>query len=483
MKEKSTTNSISQLIPLAKCHFFLMAAVTLLMLFTTASCSNDDGSSNLNYRTMLPNRADVVGSQSLILSPGAQTRADDDEYYAFQEAGLYKMDEDGNVSAVGIFMSDEGGTLEKEGRIIPNNLTKLNDRFILLSGCSIKFDFDTPYYNNTITLNYDIIVDLTTGKIYKFDNFKSFSRDGVYSRMVSDSRFLIWGLPYSKILGELNIDNETATYRQLTNDEGKGFINPKEYGYVNQLPNGVILSQACFMNGTDYIQYYYDTMGILYPNGGYDYLQDLCKADFYYVLKDKAAIASLDRVGKGLDFSLSFIEFGNSSNDIKVIPADKFFFESPDLSFFDNLGYYETDNSIILSIGRYYFRECRIIIFNKQSNKLSEFTPSFSEKMIIYPYAYYNGRVWDIFAEEGAQGVKALWINPDTRESGSFDLDLQGVDVDKIERYYDSGKVVIYGTRRSDTAYVVATLDLETEKTKIEFSIPKKETITLIPLN
>ncbi|MDE6836218.1 MAG: hypothetical protein K2J03_04590 [Muribaculaceae bacterium] len=103
--------------------------------------------------------------------------------------------------------------------------------------------------------------------------------------------------------------------------------------------------------------------------------------------------------------------------------------------------------------------------------------------MEIYPSAYYKGRVWDISTAEGAQGVKALWINPDTRESGSFDLDLQGVDVDKIEHYYDSGKVVLYGTRRSDAAYVVATLDLETEKTEIEFSLPKQETITLVPLN
>ncbi|MBD5272088.1 MAG: hypothetical protein HDS42_02255 [Bacteroides sp.] len=448
---------------LAKCHFFLITAVTLLMLFTSVSCSDD--SSNFNYQTMLPSRADVVGAQSLILSPGAQTRADD-EYYAFQEAGLYKVDENGNVSAVGIFMSNEGGTLEKEGRIIPKNLTKLNDRFVLLSSCSIKFDY-------TIPLEYDIIVDLTTGKIYKFNNFKSFSHYGVYSRMVSDSRFLIWS-DYAKILGELNIDNETATYRQLTNDEGKGFINPRGYGYVNQLPNGVILSQLSghTADGTYLCD---EEMGILYPNGGYDYLQDLCKADFYYVLKDKAAIASIDHKR---NFSLSFIEFGNSSNDTKVIPTDKIVLDNYGTV---NQGYYETDNSIILSIGDSY--SYSIIIFNKQSNKLSEFTPSFSEQMDIYPYAYYKGRVWDIFTEKGAQGVKALWINPDTRESGSFDLDLQGVDVDKIERYYDSGKVVIYGTRRSDTAYVVATLDLETEKTKIEFSIPEHETITLIPLN
>ena len=473
---------------LVKCHFFLMAAVTLLMLFACVSCSDD--SSNFNYQTMLASRADIVGAQSLILSHGAQTRADDDEYYAFQEAGLYKVDEDGNVSAVGIFMSEEGSTREKEGRIIPRYLTKLNDRFILLTSCEIKFDDET--YERS--LDYDIIVDLTTGKIYKFDEF----RDAYYSRQVSDSRFLIWGKYNKKILGELNMDGN-ATYRQLTNDEGKGFINPNYYnvgGYVSLLANGVILSQS-YSEGIDFAAVSKE-MGILYPNKGYDYLQDHEKefmADnvddrshywHSFVLKDKAAI--VDCYYENGESSCprtivwSFIEFGNTPNDIKVIPTDKLILEH-EAYLSSCQGYYETDNNIIIVFDGYDARYKKILIFNKQTNRLSEFTPSFSENMSIYPYAYYKGRVWDIFTDEGAQGVKVLWINPDTRESGSFDLDLLGVDVDKIERYYDLGKVILYGTRRSDGAYVVATLDLETEKTKIEFSLPKQETVTLIPLN
>lgn len=477
MNNKSKPNSVSPLMLFKKCHFFLMATVTLLMVFVTVSCSDSDSPTF----SKVPSRADVVGAKSLVLSPGGQSRADDD-YYMFQEAGLYKVDEDGNVSAVGVFMSEEGGTREKEGRIIPRSITKLSDRFVLLTHCEIVFSGEMNIY-----LDYDIVVDLTTGKIYRFDESYSFSRNGIFYSMVSDSRFLIWG-KYSEILGELNINNANATYRQLTIDEGKGFINPEDYGHVNQLPNGVILSQMGYISTND-VMYVDSDMGILYPNRGYDYLQDHVKdfipdnenlIDYEYssfVLKDKAAILY---TGYGKDYrdfySWSFIEFGNAPGDIKVIPTDKLFHDSG----YGSLrcyGYYETGNNIIISVNSL------ILIFNKQSNKLSEFTPSFPERMNIYPHAYYKGRVWDISTAEGAQGVKALWINPDTRESGSFDLDLQGVDVDKIEHYYDSGKVVLYGTRRSDAAYVVATLDLETEKTEIEFSLPKQETITLVPLN
>ncbi len=474
MNNKSKTNSVSPLVLFKKCHFFLMATVTLLMLFATVSCS-DDGPTF----SKVPSRADVVGAKSLVLSPGGQSRADDDDYM-FQEAGLYKVDEDGNVSAVCVFMNEEGGTREKEGRIIPENVTRLNDRFVLLTHCRIAFDVKYDYY-----LDYDIVVDLTTGKIYRFDESYSISGSGIFSSMVSDSRFLIWGDRRYEILGELNINNSNATYRQLTNDEGKGFINPDDCGYVNQLPNGVILSQAWY--DVDYQYGMSDAIGILYPNRGYDYLQDHEK-DFLpdyinhskryvsLILKDKAAILYYDYASPERAYSWSFIEFGTTPGDIKVIPTDKLF-SDVGLKYLFCHGYYETENNIIISV------DPLIMIFNKQSNKLSEFTPSFPEIMNIYPHAYYKGRVWDISTAEGAQGVKALWINPDTRESGSFDLDLQGVDVDKIEHYYDSGKVVLYGTRRSDAAYVVATLDLETEKTEIEFSLPKQETITLVPLN
>lgn len=477
MNNKSKTNSVSPLMLLKKCHFFLMATVTLLMLFVTVSCSDSDSPTF----SKMPSRADVVGAKSLVLSPGGQSRADDGDYM-FQEAGLYKVDEDGNVSAVGVFMNEEGGTREKEGRIIPRSITKLSDRFVLLVNCKLKFDGDYYY------LDYeDIIVDLTTGKIYGFNDFRSFARSLIFSNMVSDSHFLIWEKS-SKILGELNINNANATYRQLTNDEGKGFINPGDCGYVNQLPNGVILSQRRWSSN---MTEEYHNMGILYPNRGYDYLQDHEKeflpdnvnsySYFSFVLKDKAAILYKDHVNdydKGYPkfYSWSFIEFGTTPGNINVIPTDELFRDFNDF-YLHCYGYYETENNIIISV------DSLILIFNKQSNKLSEFTPSFPEIMNIYPYAYYKGRVWDISTTEGAQGVKVLWINPDTRESGSFDLDLQGVDVDKIEHYYDSGKVVLYGTRRSDAAYVVATLDLETEKTEIEFSLPKQETITLVPLN
>lgn len=469
MNNKSKPNSVSPLMLFKKCHFFLMATVTLLMLFATVSCSDDSPTFS-----KVPSRADVVGAKSLVLSPGGQSRADDGDYM-FQEAGLYKVDEAGNVSAVAVFMNEEGGTREKEGKIIPGSITKLNDRFVLLTRCKIAFDDKYDY----VHLDYDIVVDLATGKIYRFDESYSISTSGIFSSMVSDSRFLIWG-KYSKILGELNMNNASATYRQLTNDEGKGFINPTDCGYVNQLPNGVILSQSWHFK--DYVNH---DMGILYPNRGYDYLQDHEKeflpADYRYtsfVLKDKAATLYYDYTD--YSWSLSFIEFGTTPGNIKIIPTDKLLYHGS-LNFFYCLGYYETENNIIISVLTE--RDPLILIFNKQSNKLSEFTPSFPEIMNIYPYAYYKGRVWDISTAEGAQGVKALWINPDTRESGSFDLDLQGVDVDKIEHYYDSGKVVLYGTRRSDAAYVVATLDLETEKTEIEFSLPKQETITLVPLN
>lgn len=477
MNNKSKTNSVSPLMLFKKCHFFLMATVTLLMLFVTVSCSDSDSPTF----SKVPSRADVVGAKSLVLSPGGQSRADDGNYM-FQESGLYKVDEAGNVSAVGVFMNEEGGTREKEGRIIPRSITKLSDRFVLLTHCRIAFDDKYEYYD----LDYDIVVDLTTGKIYRFDESYSISWGGIFSSMVSDSRFLIWGDRRYKILGELNMNNASATYRQLTNDEGKGFINPDDCGYVNQLPNGVILSQGGYISTVDGMHVNCD-MGILYPNRGYDYLQDheneflpdnVDSFDYSsFVLKDKAAILYEDYdKDYGQFYSWSFIEFGTTPGNIKVIPTDKLFTD-PGAAYHYCHGYYETENNIIISVDSF------ILIFNKQSNKLSEFTPSFPEIMKIYPSAYYKGRVWDISTAEGAQGVKALWINPDTRESGSFDLDLQGVDVDKIEHYYDSGKVILYGTRRSDAAYVVATLDLETEKTEIEFSLPKQETITLVPLN
>ena len=85
--------------------------------------------------------------------------------------------------------------------------------------------------------------------------------------------------------------------------------------------------------------------------------------------------------------------------------------------------------------------------------------------------------MWNVLDRE------AFWFNPETLESGSFSLNLDGIDVTSIEPYYTTGNVVIYGTRRSDSSSVVATVNLATEKTEILFTPPTWATFQLIPLN
>ena len=417
-----------------------------------------------------------MGAESLVIYNGNGSRAGEGN---FVKSGLYKIDKDGNVSAVGIFAKEDGSTREERLDVIPEGgVWSIGDNYIFLYWCNL-YETGNPY---SVGPYKNLMVDKRTGNIY--DMTQTEMTNGAE---ISSNKLVGWGGDPLKV-GKIDVYGDKAIFNEI-NSNGHGFYgaqsNPNGLypnmnelkSFVKELDNGTILSQAAgeLRNWTGA---FYD-VAILYPNGGYDYLKDMLNREIGIGNKDfSGMILNNGCAALVCDFSQQVsqwynISIGSKSGDYKIELTD----EINDYLNLHDITYYEGEQYVIVSL------ESSYLIYDKTSKKINKFTPSFTEQMYIDPDCYFKGKIWDLYTGGGASGVKALWIDPSTLKSGSFDLNLDGVDVTKIEPYYSTGKIVIYGISRSDGSSVVATADLETETTEIIFTPREENTITLIPLN
>ncbi|MDE6542941.1 MAG: hypothetical protein K2K76_03140 [Muribaculaceae bacterium] len=424
----------------------VFAAALMVIGGGITSCSSDG-----DYESMIPVRADIVGAESLIIYSGDGSRADNGK---FVEAGLYKVDKDGNVSAVGIFLKKNGSTKEESLSYQPHCVRNCGETYVLLAGSFYRGK--RWGYGDDPVMSKTMLVNKKTGRIYELADRAELYVNGAE---ITPNKVIVWGIGIDDKVGQIVISGDNATYTERGyNDRYRGFygIFPGDEGIVDELPNGTILSQ----------NYELWDIGFLFPNGGYDYLKDVLgveERNLGGLILNNGCAAMVQR-DYGMHLQWYNVNVGNQQGQIEVELVD----ELPVGGFYKYMGYYETAEHII-AFG---------YIFDKTTKKLKPLDVSISsDNICLRQDRYFAGRMWNVLDRE------AYWFNPETLESGSFSLNLDGIDVTSIEPYYTAGKVVIYGTRRSDSSSVVATVNLATEKTEILFTPPTWATFQLIPLN
>lgn len=204
----------------------------ILLIIGLSSCENLDSNNN-NYQNLRIGRMDLSGAKQLAIV-NSNTRAIDGE---FLSAGLYKIDENGNFSAVAVYFTTDlsGNRLEKEYalKVSPKHLFKLSDNYILAASCDY-YDADGDFVQNQWMESAEdedgywvrqevpyknLLVRLSDGKVWCVDNIKDMLYTQGYHFDSSDKyvqEYYLKGDFYQSKSGELY-------FRWLSN-EG---INPK----------------------------------------------------------------------------------------------------------------------------------------------------------------------------------------------------------------------------------------------------------------
>ncbi len=417
-----------------------------------------------------------MGAESLVVYDGGGSRGGG---YEFEKAGLYKIDKDGNVSAVGIFVKKNGKTKEERLDVHPYYINEIGDNYIYMFGGLRTSSEDWGP-------SMDMLINKKTGRI--FDMTDLFGHNGgaqqnYTGKETSANTLLIWknwgsGSDWNR-LGRIAFSGDNAVYTALNWSESVtpyGFFSDNN-GYVSELSNGTILSRG------------YGDVAMLFPNGGYDYLHDIANSKLNINVNDpwtswtglalnngcSIIVKTLHNDGSGSgSYEWYNVTVGTQQGQYEVELTDTY--TSEYFSHLDATTYIETSENVIVS-------NCGLsnlmLVYNKSTKKMSSFTPNFPDGTVmnLSPDCYFDGRAWDVRDKE------AYWLNPSTFDSGVVDFNLDGIDVSSVEPSYSAGQVVVYGTRRSDASAVVATVDLATEKVEVLFTPRELTSIRLIPLN
>lgn len=420
-----------------KCFRSWFGVAFLLILSLVTSCSSEPDDEY--YMSLLPVRADIVGAEALVILGGEDSRADNG---GFVESGLYKMDKDFNLTAVGFFFKEDGSKQKEEELVCdPILVRNVSDDYVIINAFFLTQQGGNLFYKT-------VLANKKTGKIFELPYISN-----VGATQTSANTLLVWE---SGLVGRVTITSNKAEFEWLNNSY-RGF----EGGYVKEISNGTILSQDEMSTNVSF----------LFPNGGYDYLSDIIKDNFSYgmILDNSCAALSVSDVTRWYT-----VNVGLNPAETEVNLVDEFE-KTTDMK---NMGYFETANNII-AYG---------YIFDKRSNKLDilDIPKNLARHIRVSNNNYFAGRMWNVNLDDfnmNSDDISVVWFNPETLESGKINVNLKGVDVDSMEEYYTQGKIIIYGTRRYDSSSVVATVNLETEQTEILFTPPSRIKIQLIPLN
>lgn len=464
----------------------LFAAIAVVAL---VSCSSDGpGSEQNKYNNLVPYSMDIMGAKSLIVSNGG-TRADD--LGKFQEMGLYKVDAAGNISAVGVFMTtDENGEkLENqvEMKFIPESIQFSSESFIVFGGGSFvagklsDTDVDgngrLDDYSTRVWEDHVIFVNRNTGKIYRTDieNW-----EGYYTKWVqtdSNTLYKVYQMANGYSLTKFSFNGNKLTSTLIGE-------------------NAVSDNFLCLTSNNVYVSGDVYQAGLVWPNGGYDYInaESLGFDPIIVPMENKSSIGTFkiedlgqyspDEIGWIFIRGISYydINIGSVPGDVKLdFKAETKLYlaidEANSLGRYGMSTYGTNDKALFWSgIG--------LLVYDRISNEIYLRHTEFDDKNFVFGLDHqFDGRQWTVVSTGSAKKYVALWINPSTLESGSFDIDLAGIDVSEVQESYTAGQIVFKGTRRADSASVIATLNLATQKTDILFSSFNQISIDYYPLN
>lgn len=240
-------------------------AIAVFVALLISACSSDGPDMpNVDYGKLRIGKMNLSGAAQLALMTGSHSRAIEGEYLS---AGLYKVDKDGKISAVGIYFTTDtlGNRLEKEYalRVAPRKLFQLTSNYMLATNCEY-YDVDgdivrdkwievgdddedirlikqeVPYKN--------LLVRLTDGKVWCVDNIiTTIAKGSLYNVESVKGIFKESpdGVLYQKIdydVYKYNLTNDNPSFEQV-------IVFPDNVSYV--YPNLHIVSNGVLWNYTN----------------------------------------------------------------------------------------------------------------------------------------------------------------------------------------------------------------------------------------
>lgn len=485
--------------------FSVMTSCLVCFMFVVGliGCSESDdlGGGGSNGKSIKLQKLDFSGAKYLTLVDN--TRAADGD-----EVGLFKIDEQGNMTTVVLSCTEEeDGTVTKtrtDIKVIPSNVYSLCGAYTYMSDC--RFTDNNGYevwmkqYYEPEARDFNILVRNADGAIFYVPQAlvnSYFCYDqGFYGASLDNkgNLYLLGTDEDNNILGQLTVQNGQMVVKQISPKGisiAGGGILPFDNGTVMVNRADTWLNCTLFYPNGGFEEWLGYRLLEKFENGGYTDESILpvsrVKSGLKTIMvkgihnedlsKNKEYIVSLCdfRVGTSYgDHSLSEpLSTLSSGCDYSWEPGDANFLKWVYDCFYSNFqslhGIYETENWYIIGTS---------LVVDKNTMEMRPLEGD--ELNIIFPTESntYKGRSWAADAE-GAD-----WYDVETLQSGRVDFHLpKNFKQNNTTTDIPSGKVIVSGTRFTDGKSVTYFIDIETGSYTCTEADSERPITALIPLN
>lgn len=492
-----------------------------ICLSTLASCSDDapdgDGGGSASSSTLKLDRLDVSDARALTLvGTPSKSRA------ATEQSALFKMDQDGNLSAVVLHVTEDAGgnkiTERTDITVHPRSIFSLCGKYTYLVHCRF---FDSKgegvwftSYDGDGVYNFNILVANNTGKIYyvpvaAHEHFPRYDNDSRKSAVDKDGNLY---LGYSGNVAKMTISGEKA---EIATYGPEGFAD----GSMHVLDNGVVVFQpvGCALK-------------VLYPNGGFEYLsgasEDRRENDSHGTLQtDRYSYSFIDHqvyavkapkenymyewyeeepyetgeryINEQVSLSIVKVNIGTIFGNISYCEplatitgtdtplkfserGNDWTWERTSWVHFARDGSYDGGPRCgsAWASNRYMFIG-DILAYDKNSGEWTDLVACGIKKHVAPLNAdnTYKGRAWTIYADV------AYWFNPETLETGEVTMPEIMRTGEIVEHDIPSGKLYYTALSNFDGSKHLYTIDIETGNYAVADIPTEQQIITLVPLN
>lgn len=488
-------------------HIFFSKMISFLAYFVLvtglAGCSESDdlggGGGDIKGKTIKLQKLDFSVAKYLTLLDG--TRAADSE-----EVGLFKIDENGNMTTVVLSCTEEGdGTVTKtrtDIKVIPSRVYSLCGMYTYMEDCNFTTNegqhiWMKQYYEPDAR-NFNILVRNGDGAIFYVPQLlvDSYFYNSMFNDAATDKNGNLYLYGSNSALGMLSTQNGQLVMKQI-NPNGVTY----NFGGIIPFDNGTVMTsqfQFCltctfFYPNGGFENYFGYTVLERFDDGGYSdetilpvskvssglktmmvkktYHENIKCSEYVVSLHDfhvgtsygeHTLSAPLASYSSGLDYSLD----DNDSNYLKWIAE----YRSDQYSM---NGIFETQN-------RYFIG--RLFVVDKQTMEMRPLEGN--EANIIFPNEanMYHGRAWEIYKYDDCWTAK--WYDIDALQSGMNSINLP-TNFQENSSIVDipSGKLIVSGIRYADGKCVTYFIDIETGQYTCTETDSERPVTALIPQN
>lgn len=462
----------------------------ILVCMTISSCSSDDDEREGNggkVTDLRLKKLDMSGGVYLTLAATNSTsKANDDK-------GLFKIDADGNMTAVVLTcIETEDGSISTERTdisVVPEKIISLAKAYTLLAGCTFKNEKGETVelwsmYGDT-NGQFNILVRNTDGSIYYIPDeadafFPQYDED--YSLAIDKKGALYISNQYSNLLGRVElVSNGTTNITQ---------INPSDVrvGWkIWPLDNGTVVV---------YDDDHLENMTAFYPNGGFEKIggwQNDSRTKYYYVDHQLKAVELTEHpaneAGKAYsELTIHPFTIGTTVGSFAVAEAEASitglrydYTNEEEPAEWAERGSTNSDWLKGLYSHNHHYFIGQMLLYDQYAKQITEIPVDIVDR-IIFPTENntYRGKAYTV------QNEGCTWFDIETMTYGEVTFDFSPVESFMLTNYYadvPAGKCMIWGVRNSDGKPICITADIETGSVVCSENDDDRKIVALIPLN